>query len=724
MPTSTPSSESYKSLGPRSSTRGARSHIIPGSPTRDLNSLEVVLEDLEAHISPVDNNLAEQAVVLELGKRDRNDEIDNYPPPSFAQSEFETIIRRQRIGGPDGRKFVPSPSRFPRVDNEWEFTGWGEVSYREIKKGQLMMARNSMSDTGVQMGQFRSTSISGNGVVGSVFYAFPAVAAVASIFSPLSLLIACLILTIYRPILLELGSAIRLNGANYVYLLQCSGKTLGAIGAAATLLDAVATSVVSAATAGAYLQGEISTGLIKEWHIGLLLLVSISLIALVSLRESSAFTLSITIIHMSVMTTLMVGAAITWAHTGMGVLRNNWELRPAGGANIARSIFNGVCIGFLGVTGFECTPAYIQNIKPHSYGPTLRNLLIMALFLNAPLMLFVYALLPSETILSGANVLSLLAEVTIGRPMRIVIVVDCLLVLAGGVFAGLVTGSRLVESLAQERVLPQTFLRTLPLTGTAYMPILLFFVMCLAVYGSSAFSLATVSTMFSASFLFTMLLYGVSGILLKFSRNRLPRKYRTSVWTMILAILMTLVVLGGNVALNPQTLGLFVAYFAVVLLGMLFPISRLKIAHIALWILDQTKFIQPYRLDRSVGSWIKRFREDPVVLWVKDDHINCLVQAIIYIQRNELTSRVRLVHAYQNITTVPSELKANTRILDEAFPSITLDLVFIQGDFSPELVEAASQELNIPRGQMFMSCPGKDHPWQLGDYQGVRVIDF
>ncbi|QRW17663.1 amino acid permease [Rhizoctonia solani] len=450
--------------------------------------------------------------------------------------------------------------------------------------------------------------------------------------------------------LLELGSAIRLNGANYVYLLQCSGKTLGAIGAAATLLDAVATSVVSAATAGAYLQGEISTGLIKEWHIGLLLLVSISLIALVSLRESSAFTLSITIIHMSVMTALMVGAAITWAHTGMGVLRNNWELRPAGGANIARSIFNGVCIGFLGVTGFECTPAYIQNIKPHSYGPTLRNLLIMALFLNAPLMLFVYALLPSETILSGANVLSLLAEVTIGRPMRIVIVVDCLLVLAGGVFAGLVTGSRLVESLAH------FFTRD-----------------CL------------------------------DNVLCKF-----PVYYAT----------------GGNVALNPQTLGLFVAYFAVVLLGMLFPISRLKIAHIALWILDQTKFIQPYRLDRSVGSWIKRFREDPVVLWVKDDHINCLVQAIIYIQRNELTSRVRLVHAYQNITTVPSELKANTRILDEAFPSITLDLVFIQGDFSPELVEAASQELNIPRGQMFMSCPGKDHPWQLGDYQGVRVIDF
>lgn len=136
--------------------------------------------------------------------------------------------------------------------------------------------------------------------MGSVFYAFPAVAAVASIFSPLALLIACIILAIYRPILLELGSAIRLNGANYIYLLQCSGKTLGAIGAAATLLDAVATSVVSAATAGAYLKGEIPNLSIQEWGIGMCLLVGIALIALISIRESSSLTLSITLIHVRI----------------------------------------------------------------------------------------------------------------------------------------------------------------------------------------------------------------------------------------------------------------------------------------------------------------------------------------------------------------------------------------------------------------------------------------
>ncbi|CEL55150.1 hypothetical protein RSOLAG1IB_01158 [Rhizoctonia solani AG-1 IB] len=680
-------SSSFKFSEAPSPSRGSRSHIPSVPTTYNLGSLDIVNEDVEAQAPATDWDKDTKVLAEGSGPviESKKDNIDNRPPPSFAQSEFETIIRRQRVGGADGRKLVTAPSRFPRVDNEWEFAGWGQVSYKEIKQDRLDKAHKSMSELGVQMGQFRSSSISGNGVVGSVFYAFPAVAAVASVFSPLSLLIACLILTVYRPILLELGSAIRLNGANYIYLLQCSGKTLGAVGAAATLLDAVATSVVSAATAGAYIQGETSSGAIEGWSIGLILLVSISLLALVSLRESSALTLSITIIHMLVMIALMVGAAIAWGRTGMGVLRDNWELRPVGSAGIARSIFNGVCIGFLGVTGYECTPAYIQSIKRESYGPTLRNLLAMALFLNAPLMLLVYALLPSETILSGANVLSLLAEVTIGKPMRTVVVIDCFLVLAGGVFTGLVTGSRLVESLAQERVLPQFFLRTLPITGAAYMPVLLFFVLCLVVYASSAFSLATVSTMFSASFLFTMLLYGISCLLLKFSRDRLPRAYRTSLWTVVLAIMMMLVVLGGNIALNPRILGLFVAYFAVVLLGVLLPGSRLKIARIALWALDQTKFARHRRLDKSIVSWIKRFSEDPVVLWVKGDHINHLVRAIIYIRRNELTSRVKLVHAYKNISAIPSELRANTRILDEAFPSITLDLMFIQGEFSPNV---------------------------------------
>jgi hypothetical protein len=48
------------------------------------------------------------------------------------------------------------------------------------------------------------------------------------------------------------------------------------------------------------------------------------------------------------------------------------------------------------------------------------------------------------------------------------------------------------------------------------------------------------------------------------------------------------------------------------------------------------------------------------------------------------------MHSYQNAEDIPSELALNVKILDEAFPSITLDLVFVLGTFgltvSPRLL--------------------------------------
>ncbi len=77
-----------------------------------------------------------------------------------------------------------------------------------------------------------------------------------------------------------------------------------------------------------------------------------------------------------------------------------------------------------------------------------------------------------------------------------------------------------------------------------------------------------------------------------------------------------------------------------------------------------------------------------------------LVEAISYIKRNEVTARIVFVHAYDIASHIPSELEANVKILDEAFPvgghheaiacansvshqSITLDLVFVKGRFNP-----------------------------------------
>ena len=63
--------------------------------------------------------------------------------------------------------------------------------------------------------------------------------------------------------------------------------------------------------------------------------------------------------------------------------------------------------------------------------------------------------------------------------------------------------------------------------------------------------------------------------------------------------------------------------------------------------------------------------------------IHHLIDAILYVRRNEPTARIIFVHAYEHIDRIPTELIPNSKILDEAFPSITIDLTFVRGTFQP-----------------------------------------
>lgn len=61
------------------------------------------------------------------------------------------------------------------------------------------------------------------------------------------------------------------------------------------------------------------------------------------------------------MITLAVMASVHWAHIGNTQLRQNWEQGQASsGRAIARQLFNGFCLGMLGLTGIECA-AHVQN---------------------------------------------------------------------------------------------------------------------------------------------------------------------------------------------------------------------------------------------------------------------------------------------------------------------------------------------------------------------------
>jgi hypothetical protein len=209
------------------------------------------------------------------------------------------------------------------------------MRYLDISLQDLRDAERSLSDPRQVLGHLAAMSVSGNDVSGSVFYAFPLVVAAAGkvscfdclthltnwetgIYSPLCLLTASLLLLFFRPVLLELASTVRINGScvssqhvpipssrrsftrNYIYLLQFSGKTLALIGAAATLLDAVATSAVSAATASAYLSAEIHSLPISASTLAVLFLVALGVLALAGIKENATATAAVFVFHVRI----------------------------------------------------------------------------------------------------------------------------------------------------------------------------------------------------------------------------------------------------------------------------------------------------------------------------------------------------------------------------------------------------------------------------------------
>ena len=57
------------------------------------------------------------------------------------------------------------------------------------------------------------------------------------------------------------------------------------------------------------------------------------------------------------MTVLIISSSVYWGHTGSGQLKANWKvgmMQTPNAAAVAKQLFNGVCLGMLGLTGFEC----------------------------------------------------------------------------------------------------------------------------------------------------------------------------------------------------------------------------------------------------------------------------------------------------------------------------------------------------------------------------------
>jgi amino acid transporter len=140
--------------------------------------------------------------------------------------------------------------------------------------------------------------------------------------------------------------------------------------------------------------------------------------------------------------------------------------------------------------------------------------------------------------------------------LRVLIVVDAIIVLCGGVLTGILSACQLLSELALHRVLPSVFLKLMPRSRSPYVSILSFLTFGILLYASASLDLNVVSQMFSLVWLLVMGLFPVSLLLLNFNRRQLKREgKKTNLAIIFTAIVVVPVVLAGVIAYQPKTLG-------------------------------------------------------------------------------------------------------------------------------------------------------------------------
>jgi len=140
----------------------------------------------------------------------------------------------------------------------------------------------------------------------------------------------------------------------YSAMLNSSSKWLAGVVASILILDYLATCVVSASSAAAYLAAEVALpDKLPAFALAIIIMVVFALIAFCGIRESSTVALIIFSIHLITMLTVLIASLIHWGQIGNAILIANWNYPYPEGSSAVKMIFNGFCVGLLGVTGYE-----------------------------------------------------------------------------------------------------------------------------------------------------------------------------------------------------------------------------------------------------------------------------------------------------------------------------------------------------------------------------------
>ena len=602
---------------------------------------------------------------------------------------------------------------------QYEFPGWVPPSELKFETLEAVDQQSLHHPSRGSLSEIFATSIAGNDVTSSSLYIVGVTSSLSGQLSPLCLLLVGCVLYLIKAVAGEAGTAIPLNGGAYNLLLNTTTKPVATMAACLLILSYVATAVVSATECMQY-AANLVPGLDTYWGT-IILLAFFAFLMIVGITESAQLATGIFIVHIATMCFLIaVGATYMFANPIIieenlrEPLKYDWPL----------SLLFGFCVGMLGVTGFETSANYVEETKKGIYPKVLFNTWLVSMLLNPALSVVCMGVLDMNSMESHhRDVLAKVAYDSGGKYFGLWVSADASIVLAGSVLTAYVGMTGLVRRLTLDRCLPQFLLAENRFRRTNHLIPVCFFVLCTLMFVLLGGDVKSLANVYSLSFLCVMTLVICGTIILKYKRQFIRRAVRASWPACWAALAFVIIALLGNVVLAPNHLLWFFIYFGVVACMMLIMFERIRILKWFLYFLSQSPQHMQDRFSGVTLLAMDKIRSQKVVFFASNENLEVLSKAVAYIQQNELTKWVKIVYIYEDLNDpVIRALADNLRVIDRCFPKMVMDLVLVQGQFTPSVVAQISTRLGVPRNFMFMVCPNERFPYDLGDFGGIRII--
>jgi amino acid transporter len=572
-----------------------------------------------------------------------------------------------------------------------------------------------------KLNQLQATAICGNDISSSCLYVSALTILYAGQYAWISLLIVAVVLYLFRKIYGEVVGAIPLNGGAYNVLLNTSTKRLASLAATLTVLSYMATAVISASEGMHYLHGIFES--LNITIATVIVLVLFTGLAILGIGESAFVAVIIFITHLATLSLLVLASLWFVLNNGLETFHINWET-PIAYGNIKTALFLGFSAAMLGISGFESSANFVEEQEHGVFPKTLRNMWAIVSFFNPVIAILLISVIPLTEV--GANKESLLAhlgQTTGGSWLAWLISIDAVLVLCGAVLTSFVGVSGLLNRMTLDRILPNYLLKQ-NARGSHYRIVISFLVLCISVLFATHGHLESLAGVYTFSFLAVMALFGIGNLLLKFKRRKLPRPERAKGIAVVLAVSFIIAAFIGNMKLNINSFYTFLKYMVPSLIFIGIMLNRVFLIRLLIEALEY--FYQPLRKmvilsNRYLQKMSVEINSQEFVFFTKGDDIAILNKVLQYVQGNETTNKLKIVHV-KNDTSNNDALIKDLEVLDRAYDEIDLEYLEIQGVFGPEIIDELSKKWKIPKNFMFIGSPGNKFSYRVSDLGGVRLI--